>query len=53
EKKGTALGNAVWRSLELFDKVSAKKTLVIVGDGDETAGNISARYAAEISKSKR
>ncbi len=50
EKRGTAIGNAILRSIEEFKGAPTSKTLIIIGDGDETAGNISAKYAAELAK---
>ena len=48
-KSGTAIGEAIWEAVKIFKKHNvANKTLVIFGDGDSTAGFISADLAAKL-----
>ncbi|MEM9328380.1 MAG: hypothetical protein AAGA85_22115 [Bacteroidota bacterium] len=46
-KNGTAIGNAIITALDVFKRApEIHKTLVLVGDGDNTSGNIHPRVAA-------
>lgn len=47
---GTAIGNAIWLAKNSFAKNSLPKKLVIIGDGDNTAGHIPPRLAATLVK---
>lgn len=50
-KLGTAIGDLIWTSLQQFKMTRGEKRLIIIGDGDETAGSISAISAANLAKS--
>ena len=47
---GTAIGNAIWLAKNSFAKNSLPKKLVIIGDGDNTAGCLSPKVAARLAK---
>lgn len=49
-KRGTAIGNAIWLGTQLINLDTETKALIIVGDGDNTAGNVSVTAAAEYAK---
>lgn len=48
--RGTAIGEAIWLAKNSFSNSSLPKKLVIIGDGDNTAGRISPKLAATLSK---
>ena len=48
--RGTAIGEAIWLAKNSFANSSLPKKLVIIGDGDNTAGRISPKLAATFSK---
>ncbi len=47
---GTAIGNAIWLAKNSFARDSLPKKLVIIGDGDNTAGWVSPKVAARLAK---
>jgi hypothetical protein len=47
---GTAIGDAIWLAKNSFAETTLPKKLVIIGDGDNTAGRIPPKFAAEIAK---
>lgn len=47
---GTAIGNAIWVACNSLKKSEGPGTLVIIGDGDNTAGNLDPVDAAAIAK---
>jgi TonB family protein len=49
-KNGTAIGDAIWLAKISFAQTTAPKKLVIIGDGDNTAGHLSLKAAAELAK---
>lgn len=49
-KRGTAIGNVIWLATQLMVSDTETKALIIVGDGDNTAGNVSVTAAAEYAK---
>ena len=51
QQMGTAIGNAVWTAKELFKESRAiDKKIVLICDGDNTAGNLSETMAATIAQ---
>jgi len=49
-KNGTAIGDAIWLAKHSFAKNTLPKRLVIIGDGDNTAGHLTPKFAAELAK---
>lgn len=49
-KQGTAIGDAIWLALVSMSTESTSKKIIIIGDGDGTAGTLSPMYAAELAK---
>ncbi|MEQ9166755.1 MAG: hypothetical protein RLO12_10890 [Fulvivirga sp.] len=50
-KKGTAIGDAIWSCLEVFKDANTNNgRIILIGDGDNTAGSISTTYAANLAK---
>jgi TonB family protein len=47
---GTAIGDAIWLAKNSFAETTLPKKLVIIGDGDNTAGRIPPKFAAEIAR---
>ena len=47
---GTALGNMVWLGTETLNAQAPKKVIIIIGDGDNTAGNVSILQASFFAK---
>jgi hypothetical protein len=39
-RKGTALGDATWQALKLLEGGHGKRNIILIGDGDETAGTV-------------
>ena len=48
--RGTAIGDAIWLAKNSFAKNKLHKKLVIIGDGDNTAGRIPPLFAATLAK---
>jgi hypothetical protein len=48
--RGTAIGEAIWLAKNSFANSTLPKKLVIIGDGDNTAGSISPKLAATLAK---
>lgn len=51
-ERGTAIGNAVWLGTESLSAHAQKRIIIIIGDGDNTAGNISPVLASQFAKDK-
>jgi Ca-activated chloride channel family protein len=47
-RNGTAIGDAIWLAKNSFAKTKLPKKLVIIGDGDNTAGHLPPKFAAEL-----
>jgi Ca-activated chloride channel homolog len=50
DPRGTAIGDAIWLAKNSYVKDSQSKKLVIIGDGDNTAGRITPELAATVAK---
>lgn len=50
-KSGTAIGDAIWLARVSMKPDSEVRKIVVIGDGDNTAGSLSPLYAAELAKS--
>jgi hypothetical protein len=48
--RGTAIGDAIWLAKNSFAETTLAKKMVIIGDGDNTAGRLSPKFAAEIAR---
>lgn len=51
-ERGTAIGNAIWLAIQKMPKSNSDKRLVLIGDGDNTAG-IPIAAAVELAKKYR
>lgn len=51
-KKGTAVGNAILLGSQTFSHEDRIKAIILTGDGDNTAGNLSVMDALEYAKSR-
>lgn len=49
-RRGTAIGDAIWLAQNSYAKNTLAKKLVIIGDGDNTAGYIPPKLAATLAK---
>ncbi len=49
-KKGTAIGEAIWLSLKSYSHSTKQRILVLIGDGDNTAGHLPPEFAIRIAK---
>lgn len=49
-KRGTAIGDVIWLAISSVTKSQAPKKLVIIGDGDNTAGFLPPTAAIELAK---
>ncbi|WOK05702.1 hypothetical protein RT717_21740 [Imperialibacter roseus] len=47
-RKGTALGDAVWQALKLLEGGQGERNIILIGDGDETAGTVPAMKIAKL-----
>ena len=52
KNRGTAIGNAVWLGAEALHPAARKKVIIIIGDGDRTAGNVSTTEASFFAKNQ-
>ncbi|MBS1508837.1 MAG: BatD family protein [Bacteroidetes bacterium] len=49
-RRGTAMGDAIFFAESILDMTVKEKKIVVIGDGDNTAGNIFPESAAELAK---
>ncbi len=49
---GTSIGNAIWQSVNSLTARQANKKIVIIGDGDNTSGNLTIDLAIAFAKKK-
>jgi hypothetical protein len=49
-KSGTAIGDAIWLARVSLNPDTEVRKIVVIGDGDNTAGFLSPLYAAELAK---
>jgi hypothetical protein len=47
-RKGTALGDVVWQALKLLEGGQGERNIILIGDGDETAGTVPAMKVAKL-----
>lgn len=52
-KNGTAIGDAIWLARVSMNAERNPRKIVLIGDGDNTAGVISPQYAAELAKNNK
>ena len=50
DARGTAIGDAIWLAKNSYAKNHQPKKLVIIGDGDNTAGHIAPKLAATLAR---
>lgn len=48
--RGTAIGNAIWQAINSTTNTGVNKKIVIIGDGDNTAGNMSVEMAIDMAR---
>jgi Ca-activated chloride channel family protein len=48
--RGTAIGDAIFYAKNYIKETSIERKIVVIGDGDNTAGNILPEMAAQIAK---
>lgn len=49
---GTAIGNAIWHAINSTTTTGVNKKIVIIGDGDNTAGNMSIEMAIDMARNR-
>ena len=52
ETRGTAMGNVVWLGTESLAASAHKRAIIIIGDGDNSVGNISTLQASFLAKDR-